>query len=341
MAGRSRTRPTMVDVAESAGVSLKTVSRVVNGVSTVDQDLAERVRQAAVQLGFRPNRMAADLKSGAATAMIGLVTKDISNEFYAAITQGTAEVAAQRGVQLITAGTSGEDIEEETEISTIFELCRRRVDGLIIVPRGKDQSVLAREMEMGTPMVFVDQAPHGMAADSIVLDNERGTALAIDDLIERGHRRIGLVCDSLDIDSIHQRYLGHREQLRHYDLPVEDELFYTGVHGPDETAKAVGALLDGPRPPTAIFCGNNRATIGTVREVWRRRADVTIAGFDDFTISDLMPVPLTLVSFDATELGRRAAQMLFDRIDGDDGPAKSITLPVRLRQSGIPSSRRV
>ncbi|HIZ34724.1 MAG TPA: LacI family transcriptional regulator, partial [Candidatus Ruania gallistercoris] len=102
---RSHTRPTLVDVAEIAGVSFKTVSRVVNGVATVDPVLAERVREAAAEIGYRPNQMAAALKSGSSTAMIGLVIKDISNEFYAAITQGTAEVAAERGVQLITASS--------------------------------------------------------------------------------------------------------------------------------------------------------------------------------------------------------------------------------------------
>ncbi|WP_147917108.1 LacI family DNA-binding transcriptional regulator [Ruania zhangjianzhongii] len=332
---RPHPRPTMVDVAKIAGVSFKTVSRVVNGVATVDPVLADRVREAAAEIGYRPNQMAAALKSGSTTAMIGLVIKDVSNEFYAAITQGTSEVATERGVQLITACSPEEEVSEDAELATIFELCRRRADGLIVVPHSPDQSSLAREVAMGTPMVFVDRAPRGLAADSVVLDNARGAALAIHHLADQGHERIGMVFDSLAITAMQQRLDGARQQLRQLSLTTEHGLCRTGVHGPEASARAVAELLDRPDPPSAIFCGNNRATIGAVEEIWNRGADVAIAGFDDFRLAHLMPLPLTLVSYDATALGREAARLLFARIDGDTGPPRDLVLPVTLRQSGI------
>lgn len=334
-ARRSHPRPTMVDVAKLAGVSFKTVSRVVNGVSTVDPVLAGRVREAAGEIGYRPNQMAAALKSGSSTAMIGLVIKDVSNEFYAAITQGTSEVATERGVQLITACSPEEEVSEEVEQATIFELCRRRADGLIIVPHSPDQSGLAREAAMGTPMVFVDRAPRGLAADSVVLDNARGAALAISHLADQGHERIGMVFDSLAITAMQQRLDGARRQLEQLSLATDQGLCRTGVHGPQASARAVADLLDQPDPPTAIFCGNNRATIGAVEEIWARGTDVAIAGFDDFKLAHLMPLPLTLVSYDAEALGREAARLLFARIDGDTAPPRDLVLPVALRQSGI------
>ncbi|MDR7184583.1 LacI family transcriptional regulator [Microbacterium trichothecenolyticum] len=316
-------------------MSLKTVSRVVNGISTVDAHLAERVRAASAELGFRPNQMAATLKSGAATAMIGLVIKDISNEFYASITQGAAEVAGERDVQLITSSATDENVSDESERSTIFELCRRRADGLIIVPRSHDQSQLAREIEMGTPMVFVDRSPIGLDADAVVLDNKGGAASAIGALADAGHRRIGIVLDSLGIATMRDRHDGARAEKRRRGLPDDDALVRTDAHGPDASAHAVAELLESADPPTAIFCGNNRATIGAVEEVWRRRATVALAGFDDFNLAHLMPVPLTLVTYDTTELGRRAARMLFERIDGYEGPGRTEVLPVRVRASGI------
>lgn len=334
MAATERRRPTMTDVAQLAGVSLKTVSRVVNGVTTVDPAMADRVSAAAAELGFRPNQMAATLKSGAATAMIGLVIKDISNEFYASITQGAAEIAASRNVQLITSSSTGEDVTDESELATIFELCRRRADGLIIVPRGHDQSMLEREIQMGTPMVFVDRAPVGLAADTIIIDNVGGAANAISALVDAGHHRIGMIFDSLDIATLRSRYEGAHDELRRRGLTTDAALVRTDAHGPEASARAVAELLDANSPPSAIFCGNNRATIGAVEEVWRRRAATAIAGFDDFHLAHLMPVPLTLVSYDATELGRIAASMLFERIDGYQGPARNRTLPVHLRVSG-------
>lgn len=337
MAEIGRRRPTMTDVADHAGVSLKTVSRVINGVTTVDAEMAERVRASAAALGFRPNQMAATLKSGAATAMIGLVIKDISNEFYASITQGAAEVAAERSVQLITSSSADENVSDESELAIIFELARRRADGLIIVPRSQDQSALAREIEMGTPMVFVDRAPGGLEADSIVLDNAGGARAAVAFLAEAGHTRIGMIFDSLDIATMLTRYEGARAEIRRRGLPDDEALVRTDAHVPDASARAAAFLLDLPEPPTAIFCGNNRATIGAVEEVWRRRSPVAIAGFDDFHLAHLMPVPITLVAYDATELGRIAARMLFDRIDGFTGAPRAETLPVRLRASGIHS----
>lgn len=335
MPGISRRRPTMVDVAERAGVSFKTVSRVINGVSSVDKEMAERVRVAATELGYRPNQMAATLKSGAATAMIGLVIKDISNEFYAAITQGAAEIAGQRGVQLITSSTPDEEVSVRSEENTIFELCRHRVDGLLIVPRSHDQSTLGREMEMGTPMVFVDRRPVGLAADSVVIDNEAGSSMGIEHLAARGHTRIGMIFDSLDIATMRLRHDGARATMTSLGLGVDDALVITDVHGPDASAEAAARLVASDNPPTAIFCGNNRATLGVVEEVWRRGVDVAIVGFDDFVLAHLLPVPITLIAYDAMELGRAAARMLFERIDGLTGPPREIVIPVSLKESGI------
>ena len=125
-------RPTLHDVAGEAGVSIKTVSRVVNN-QPVSPERTQRVRDAIVRLGYRPNQLASTLKSGAATSTIGLVLKDISNEFYASITLGVASIARSKSTQLITAA-SDEDIDSEEELGLIFDLCRRRVDGMIIIP---------------------------------------------------------------------------------------------------------------------------------------------------------------------------------------------------------------
>lgn len=326
-------RPTLHDVARVADVSIKTASRVVNNIDTVDPVLASRVREAIVSLGYRPNQLASSLKSGAATSTIGLVLKDISNEFYASLTLGVASVAATRGSQVITSA-SDEDIDSDQERALIFDLCRRRVDGMIIVPRGGDYSSLKPEIEMGTPMVFVDRTPGGLDADAVLLDNRGGAAAAINELVRLGHRRIGLLFHSLDLEPIRLRLEGVRDALEAAGIEIVPELLESDVLGPEAAAEAAGRMLDLDDPPTAIFCAYNRITEGAVHAVWRRRSPTLVAGFDTFRFSDLVPVPLLLVAYDARAFGRAAAERLFARIGGDTTAPLHVTIPTHLTRAG-------
>lgn len=331
---REARRPTLHDVAALAGVSIKTVSRVVNDVPTVDADIASRVREAIAQLGYRPNQLASRLRSGASTATIGLVLKDISNEFYSAITLGVASAARARSTQLITAA-SDEDIGADEERDLIFDLCRRRVDGMIVIPRGGDYSALRPEIEMGTPMVFLDRQPEDLAVDSVVLDNAGGSRAALRRLIELGHRRIGLVFHELELEPIRDRLEGAREALAEAGIEDDPELLVTGAHDPAAAREATDRLLDLDDPPTAVFCAYNRLTEGAVTAVWERGAPTVVAGFDDFRFSGLVPVPLVLVAYDAQRYGRTAAELLFDRIDGDRSEPRRLTFPTSIVETGL------
>lgn len=326
-------RPTLHDVARVADVSIKTASRVVNNVETVDPTLASRVREAIVALGYRPNQLASTLKSGAATSMIGLVLKDISNEFYASLALGVASTAHARGFQVITAA-SDEDIDSEEERSLIFDLCRRRVDGMVIVPRGGDYSTLRPEIEMGTPMVFVDRTPGGLDADTVLLDNPAGASSAIDELVRQGHRRIGFLFHSLELEPIRLRLEGVRTALGRAGIALDPRLLETDVLGPAAARAAAGRMLDLDDPPTAIFCAYNRITEGAIHAVWERRMATVVAGVDDFRFSSLVPVPLLLVAYDARAFGRIAAERLFARVDGEHSAPQHVTLPTHLVRTG-------
>lgn len=331
-------RPTLHDVAALAGVSIKTVSRVVNEVPTVDAGIASRVRDAVAQLGYRPNELASRLRSGAATATIGLVLKDISNEFYSAITLGVASAARQRSTQLITAA-SDEDIEPAEELDLIFDLCRRRVDGMIVIPRGGDYSALRPEIERGTPMVFLDRRPEELDVDSVVLDNAGGSRAAVRRLIEAGHRRIGLIFHELELEPIGERHRGVREALADAGIAEDPDLLVIGAHDPEAARDAALRLLALDDPPTAIFCAYNRLTEGAVTAVWESGASTVVAGFDDFRFSGLVPVPLVLVAYDAQLYGRTAADLLFGRIDGDRSAARRVTVPTSIVETGLRPAR--
>ena len=323
-------RPTMPDVARLAGVSLKTVSRVVNGAPHVRPETEERVRAAVASLGFRPNQIASSLRSGQTSASIGLVIEDLANPFYSTIARAVEAVAAPRF--MVVAASSEENPEREVEL--VASLCTRRVDGLLIVPAGGDHRYLASELEMGTPMVFLDRPPVGVKVDAVVLDNRRGATNAAAHLAERGHTRIALVADSTSIYTMNERLRGYRAGLRGAGLPDDPSLIRLDCHRPAEAEAATDDLLDAPRPPTAIFAANNRSTMGVLRSVWRRGADVEVVGFDDFELADLMPVPFTVVAHDPAAMGRTAAELLLRRIDGEEGAAERIVLPTTLVARG-------
>jgi LacI family transcriptional regulator len=326
-------RPTMVDVARHAGVSLKTVSRVVNGEPAVAQELIDRVVAAIAELGFRRNDIARNLRSGRVNATIGLLIEEIDNPFYAAITSAAAEIASAHDTLLMTA-SSEEDPERERQL--LLDLCQRRVDGLLVVPAGTDHSFLRREVEMGMPVVFLDRPPGHLLADTVLLDNRGGALGGMRRLLAAGHRRVGVLLDSQAVYTMRERLAGVHDALEEagagagYEALVRD-----GVKTPEDAAQAVAELLALPDPPTAFFGTNNRITVGALQRLWQLGSDAALTGFDDFELSHLMPRPLTVIAYDPRELARAATRLLFRRIAGDTSWPTTTVLPTQLVARGI------
>lgn len=326
-------RPTVVDVARTAGVSIKTVSRVINDVPTVNPQIAQRVMAVVAELGYRRNDMARKLRSAAtsAAASIGLIIEDLTNPFYSAITSAVEEITAGHDTLLITA-SSEENPERERRF--LMAMCDRRVDGLLVVPAGADHSFLRPELEMGTPAVFLDRPAVGLHVDAALVDNAGGARMGVQHLLERGHERIGLLVDSLAIYTMRERLAGAEAALEAAGIPHEPALVRYGLHEPLATSRAIAEMLSRPHPPTAFFCANNRITVGAVTELWRRGSDAALVGFDDFELAHLMPRPLTLVSYDTRALGRIGAELLFRRIDGARPRPTTTVLPTELVERG-------
>ncbi|MGH3238950.1 MAG: LacI family DNA-binding transcriptional regulator [Spirillospora sp.] len=326
-----RRRPTISDVAAAAGVSPKTVSRVINHEPNVRAELVEQVLAAIGELGFRRNDMASTLRSGRQTATIGLIIEDLANPFYSTIAAAVARVARAHDTHLITVSSEEDPALEQRQF---LDLCQRRVDGLIIVPAGSDHSFARAEVEMGMRVVFLDRPPSGILADSVVIDNAAGARAGIVDLLKAGHRRIGVIIDSPAIYTARERLTGVRTALADATVPYDDSLVRVGVADPDEAAHTVAAMLDVADPPTAFFAGNNRITIGAIQELYRRDHDAALMGFDDFELSTLMPRPLTVIGYDVQELGRAAAVRLFERIGGDTSWPSELMIPTHLVPRG-------
>ncbi len=312
----------MRDVASQAGVSLKTVSRVINAEAGVSPSTAAKVTEAIEALGFERNDLARSLRQGRTSSTLGLVIEDVANPFYSAVAQAVEAVASERGFLLITASAL-EDAEREREL--VGALLRRRVDALLVVPAGPDH----RYISDATRTVFLDRPPQGIEADTVLLDNLGGARRAVEHLIAHGHTRIACVCDTADLYTVRERVTGYRQALEAAGLAEDPVLIASGNHDAPAAQASVERLLALPDAsrPTAIFAANNRNTVGALHAL-ADRPPVALVGFDDFELADLLGT--TVVRADPWRLGDQAAALAFARLDGDNRPPLEITVPTEL-----------
>ncbi len=322
----------MVHVAARAGVSLKTVSRVVNGESGVAEATIAQVQAAIEELGFRRNEGASHLRRGSTTTSVGLVLMDVADPFYSTLTRAVEEVALRHGF-LVLVGSSDEDTERECELA--LSLCSRRVDGLLMVPAGTDQSYLQPEIAAGTPVVFVDRPGVGVKADAVLVDNAGGTRAAVEHLAAHGHRHIAFLGDNPAIYTARERLRGYRDGMAAIGRGADDRLIAMGPHSTLSVGAALERLQSGSRPATALVTGNNRITVLVLRALSTSRSwHPALVGFDDVELADLLRPALTVIEQDASALGHSAAELLFSRIAGDRSPAQRVVLPTRLVPRG-------
>jgi LacI family transcriptional regulator len=326
--------PTIRDVAALAGTSLKTVSRVVNGEPGVSPELGQRVRLAIDRLGYRRNMAASNLRrSGGRTRSIGLLLSNVVNPLDGAIQRAIEEAALERDVVVI-ASSIDEDAGREREMVSIFTT--RRVDGLIIKAAGHDQSYLSEQRRMSMAMVFIDRPPAFLDADTVVVDNEQGTACGIAHLIEHGHRRIGYLGALHTIVTAEQRVAGYRTSLAAAHVARDDSLLRRDIENSEHAHAVTLQLMRTDNPPTAFFAAQNMITVGVVRALRELDLHRTIAvvGFDDVPLFDLLEPAVTVLAQDPWAIGRQAATTLFGRLDGSTAPTRTHVIPVSLIERG-------
>ncbi len=327
MKPRTTAAPTMRDVAAAAGVSLKTVSRVVNSEPGVDGRTTARVGSAISILGYRRNDAAVNLRKGIPLATIGLIIEDLANPFYATLARAVEEVATRHDYAIVIA-SSAEDPQRERKV--VSDMLQRGVDGLVMVPAGHDHRYLLTELSRGTRVVFLDRGPGGIEADAVVLENARGTREAVEHLIAHGHRRVAFVGDPIEVETSRERLSGYRDALEGSGIPFEPALVRMGPPRESLVQASTRQLLAMADPPTAILGQNNRNALAVIRAMRSLAATVAFIGFDDFELADMLPMPVTVVGYDPGELARAAAELLFARLAGDSRPPQRIMVPTRL-----------
>lgn len=317
-------RPTLRQVAAEAGVSLKTASRVLNGHPHVTEATAARVRAASDRLGFRLNRIARELRSGATSTSVGLIISDLANPFYSRLARGAERVLRGGGLRLITAST---DEDAEQERSLIEELLERRVRALLLVPSSADHSYLENERRR-IPVVFLDRPPVNLTADTVLMDNRAGSRAAVEHLLETGHRRIGFLGDLSRLATHRERMAGFADAMG--DAGVPDWQRYVRSDSHDQGTAEVRAreLMSVDPPPTALFTTNNLNTAGALRALMGAAAPPALVGFDDFDLADVLGV--TVIGNEPEQMGRIGAEMVMSRLSGDASEPRTVVLPTRL-----------
>jgi LacI family transcriptional regulator len=318
---------TMRDVAALAGVSAKTVSRVMHNDRYVSDEVRARVEAAIRELKYVPNTVARTFRSGR-DAAIGVAVPDISDPFFATLTHSVEQIARANGVAVFVTSLGGEADDERAGVEALLG---RQIAGLISTPISADQSYL-KHWQPRTAIVFVDRTPSRITADSVVEDNYGGAYEATAHLIGHGHRRIAFIGDARSIATTGRRLDGYHAALSNAGVPLVPEMVVLGVTSTEEAVTATARLMALAEPPTALLSSNARSSIGVVPALKSvGRTDLAVISFGDFPLAQALHPAVTVVDQDPVAVGRLAATRLFERLENPDRRRKrKIVLPVSL-----------
>ncbi|MEM3658555.1 MAG: LacI family DNA-binding transcriptional regulator [Candidatus Hadarchaeum sp.] len=302
---------TIRDVAKHAGVSVATVSHVINGTRKVAPETEARVRRVMEELGYQPNAIAQSLRKRA-TYAVGVLVSDITNPFFATLVRGVEDAALEAGYSVIVCNS---DEDPEKEDIYIRALWRRRIDGMLIAPTRDGTSPALQELvKRNLPFVFVDRKAKGVSAPAVLSDNVGGAYLATKHLIERGHRRIGIVLGIPGATTTEERFAGYRQALEEASLPFAREYAVWGGYRIEGGWQAATTFLSLHNPPTAIFSTNNLMTLGVLQALNRHAVripqEVAVVGFDDLEWAEIIQPPLTVIAQRPYEIGHLAFKVL-------------------------------
>jgi len=328
----------MRDVAERAGVSVSTVSHVINGTRPVSDELRQRVLAAMDEMGYQPNRLARSLRRGE-THTIGMVVPDSANPFFAEVARGIEDTSFEHGYSLILCNSDG-DLEKELFYTNV--LTEKQVDGILFVAAGVSTEHICALQERRIPVVVVDREIPDVSVDEVLTDNARGGWLATRHLLELGHRRFGCITGPSNLTPSAERVTGYRQALEEGGVPVDEVLIVKGDFQYESGYRAARQLLAMDDPPTAIFACNDLMAVGAISaavELGRKvPSDLSVVGFDDVPLASFTNPPLTTVVQLKYEMGVIATAMLLERMCDCDMPPcrRMLDTTLVIRQSTAP-----
>ncbi|KPU44516.1 catabolite control protein A [Oxobacter pfennigii] len=300
-------------VAEYAGVSSSTVSRVISGKSYVNEDTRERVLKAVKELGYTPNTLAKGLKMGR-TNTIALMVPSIENEIFPIVTRGVENTARKNGFTVILCNT---DENAEVEKEYINKLQNRWIDGFIISSMLPSSDHIRKLKADGFPVVLTSRF-YDDSIDAVVIDNYRAAYDAVSYLIRTGHKRIAIAAGRKDLSIYQKRLQGYMDALKAHGIEVDESLIMEETSGPNSFYYLTQNLLNRGIRPDAVFATSDPKAIVIIRAIKDRGlripADISVMGFDNIEVSALIDPPLSTVSQPLYEMGVLAAKKLIDMI---------------------------
>ena len=301
------------DVAGRAGVSVGTVSNVLNRPELVSAPTRSRVLDAIAELGFVRNESARQLRAGSSRS-VGLVVLDIANPFFTDVARGVEEVVDAAGLSLILCNTDDRPGREKAHLAALAE---QRVQGVLITPTAVLSDDIAVLRDRGVPVVLVDRRAPTADQCAVATDDVLGGRLAAEHLLERGHRRIAFIGGSSGLPQVQERHTGVVTavgEVPDAELTVLSPAELSVAGGREAAARVIG--IPAARRPTAAVCANDLIALGVLQEMVRHGVRVpdefAIVGYDDIDFAAAAAVPLTSVSKPRSDLGRRAAELLLD-----------------------------
>ena len=321
-----RKRASMREVADLADVAISSVSRVLSGHPDVSADMRERVLDAVNQLEYEPDFLAQSLRRGA-TLSVGYVVGDISNPLIATITSGAESVLRQAGYSMLLMNSEN---DPELDAAHIRFFQARRVDGMILsLASEREQATLDVLAQVDVPVIMVDRDVDAQLDASIVRnDHKAGMRVAVDHLLDLGHRRIVLITGGLDLWPVRERIAGLTEAVAARGVPDETSTLVGSLSAEHGERSTEQVLAMHPRP-TAIIAGGNQVLSGCIRSLHRHGIripeDISLVTCDEVDLSELHAPPIASIARDTLRLGNTAAQLLLERIDG--GEPRTVLLP--------------
>ncbi|MBB4687446.1 LacI family DNA-binding transcriptional regulator [Amycolatopsis jiangsuensis] len=324
-------RPTQRDIAEMAGVSITTVSHVVNGTRAVAEDTKTAVLRAIESTGYTGDAIARSLVTGG-TRSIGMAVSLVANPYFAALMQAIEREASANGYTVLLADTHD---TADTEREVIRALRSRRVDGLLMTPAPGDGPAIGELVSLDVPIVLMDRLTTRTDVDQVGAENIQATSALTAHLASLGHRRIGMISGAPGLTTSDERVLGYRLGLGRAGLAWTPDLVACGQSSREGGALALSTLLALPDPPTALVVGNDSMMVGALHESRRRGLrlgrDLPVVVYDDVEWAEFVDPPLTTMAQPIEAIGRRAVQLLLARLADPTRPAETVRLPPTLR----------
>lgn len=317
-------------VARLANVSIATVSRTINHVPTVNPKLAKRVREVISELDYFPNTQARSLVSGR-SRLLGLIVSEITNPFFPELVQGFEDVAVEHGYEILIGSTN---YEPERMQRCIRRMVERKAEGVAVMTFGIETPLLGQLAVRKVPLVFVDLGPDRPGVSLLRVDYHHGIRQGVQHLAALGHRDIAFITGPLQLHSAQSRLTAFKRSLEECGIAVNPEWIIEGNHTMEGGIAAAEKLFAGAKLPTAVMCSNDITAIGVLHKAYRAGLrvpdDLSIIGFDNIHISEMMTPPLTTIQMSCFELARAAVMALRAHVEEELTPQREYPIETNL-----------